>query len=187
MSAVIVFDVFGTLVTYRGRRTNPYLRLVSKDGERLPFLTRNVPIDTFAGELGLSHLVPTIRRELDEEIGALRLFEDVTLTLRKIRAYGKKIAVCSNMASEYGEAVRSLLPGMDAYVFSYEMGAKKPEPAIYQAVCDSLGCRPKDIMFIGDSKRADYEGPRQFGMQARLIDRKGGQTIEELQSWKASK
>ena len=102
--AAVCFDVFGTLIHHNGQRVNPYRRLVtvepSDQAERMPFLTRNVPVDVFADELGLSHLVPVIRRELDIEIAGLQLFPEVELTLRKLRATGKRIAVCSNLAHE---------------------------------------------------------------------------------------
>lgn len=175
----IIFDVFGTLITYGGKRINPY-RHLSLRGARLPFLTRDVGVDVFAQELGLGQLIPLIRSELSEEIAALQLFDDVGSTLSRLRAEGRHVAVCSNMAAEYGPAVRSLLPQVDAYVFSYEVGAKKPSREIYAAACSSLGCAPGNVLFIGDSLRADVEGPRAFGMQARLIDRGTGQMLEEV-------
>ena len=64
-------------------------------------------------------------------------------------------------------------------VDSYEVGAAKPDPAIYRAACDALGSRPRDVLFIGDSKRCDLHGPQAFGMQARWLDRKGGQTLPD--------
>jgi hypothetical protein len=46
-------------------------------------------------------------------------------------------------------AVLGLLPGLDAYVFSYEVGLAKPDPAIFQRVCDALGCAPGEVVFVG--------------------------------------
>ena len=98
--AAVCFDVFGTLIHYNGQRVNPYRRLLTvapcDQTERIQFLTRNVPVDVFADELGLSHLVPVIRRELDTEIAGLQLFPEVELTLSKLRATGMRIAVCGN-------------------------------------------------------------------------------------------
>ncbi len=178
----IAFDAFGTLIQYGVRRINPYLRLVgdtpaSGKSEQLPFLTRNVSVEVFADELGQSHLIHVIRRELDEEIAALRLYPEVELTLRNLRASGKRIAVCSNLAYEYGAAVRQLLPGLDAHILSYEVGAAKPQPAIYATVCQALGCAPGEVAFVGDSKRCDFHGPQAFGMRARWLDRRGGQSL----------
>ena len=88
--SAVCFDVFGTLLTWRGRRINPYLRL-AQNGQRLPFMTRDVPIEVFAEELGLSHLVPVIQHELAEDLKALQLFQDVDLVLRKLRGCGMQI------------------------------------------------------------------------------------------------
>lgn len=177
----IAFDAFGTLIGYGGRRINPYLRLVdAAPGEkvaRLPFLTRNVPVDVFADELGRAHLLPVIRHELAEEVAGFRLFDEVVVTLRKLRTAGRRIAVCSNLAYEYGAVVHLLLPDLDAYLFSYELGAPKPDPAIYAATCTALGCKPREVLFIGDSRRCDFEGPRAFGMSARWLDRRSGLTL----------
>jgi HAD superfamily hydrolase (TIGR01509 family) len=177
--AVICFDVFGTLIGYTGKRINPYRRLSADQAARLPFLTRDVPIEVFADELGLNYLLPIIRHELDTEIKGLQVFPDVALVLRKLRASGKRVAVCSNLAHEYGSIVRQLLPGLDAYVFSFEAGVAKPDAKIYDAVCQRLGSRPRDVLFIGDSKRCDLHGPQAFGMQARWLDRKGGKTLPD--------
>lgn len=180
----IAFDAFGTLLHFNGRRINPYSRLINQIGDekalRQPFLTRNVPAKTFAEELGLAHLIPLIERELAEEIAAIKPFNDVLSTLLQLRGAGYKIVVCSNLAQPYGDVVKRLLPGLDGYVLSYEVGAKKPDPAIYRAVCDALHCRPQEVLFIGDSRRADVDGPRQFGMEARLIDRIAGHTLAEV-------
>lgn len=174
--SAIIFDVFGTLIRKVPRRVSAHARLAALvESSRLPnrqdFMTRNVPISTFAAELGLEYLVPQLQRDIQEEIQQFKLFDDVLPTLRQLRGLGLKLAVCSNLSQDYGGAVRGLLPTMDAYALSYEVGAAKPSPVIYQAACDALSCRPRNALFIGDSKRADVEGPSAFGMDARLLDR----------------
>ena len=178
----LALDAFGTLIQY-GQRRAPYGRLLAGQGEgaaRLPFLTRDVPVATFAAELGLEHLLPDIEADLAEELAGLRLFAEVPQVLALARAAGLRLAVCSNLAAEYGPAVLGLLPGLDAYVLSYEVGLAKPDPAIFQRVCDALGCAPGEVMFSGDSKRCDVDGPRAFGMQARHLDRRAGQSLLDV-------
>lgn len=178
----IALDAFGTVIQY-GQRLAPYSRLLAGQGEgaaRLPFLTRDVPVATFAAELGVEHLLPDIEADLAEELAGLRLFAEVPQVLEQSRAAGLRLAVCSNLAAEYGPAVLGLLPGLDAYVFSYEVGLAKPDPAIFQRVCDALGCAPGEVMFSGDSQRCDVDGPRAFGMQARHLDRRAGQSLLDV-------
>ena len=62
---------------------------------------------------------------------------------------------------------------LDAFGTICEIGAIKPEPAIYRAMCDPLGCQPSDILFVGDTEDADVDGPRAFGMRAVHLDRDG--------------
>ena len=181
MASTIIFDAFGTLIQRAKKRENPYARLVSPGASadlRRQVLTRNVAIDVFAEELGLEHLIPLLRREIDSEIAELALYPDVLETIVKLRGAGHKIAICSNLAFEYCATVRLLLPSIDEFIFSCEVGAAKPQPQIYEQACRQLHCRPRDVLFIGDSKRADFEGPVAFGMHARLIDREAGQTLE---------
>ena len=61
----VCFDAFGTLIHYGGKRTHPYRRLLrasaKAQAQRLPFLTRNAGIATFAEELGLAHQLQFFR------------------------------------------------------------------------------------------------------------------------------
>jgi len=175
----IVFDAFGTLIRYTVR-TAPYERLVHDGGrpvDRLSCLTRDVPMSTFAIELGVEYRLDVMEADLAEELVHLRLFSEVPDVLAAARAAGLRLAVCSNLAREYGPVVRGLLPGLDAYVLSYEIGVAKPHPTMYRLACAELGCAPAEAVFVGDSKRCDFEGPIAFGMQARYLDRKGGMSL----------
>jgi len=98
------------------------------------------------------------------------------------RASAFRLAVCSNLAADYASAVLSLLPNMDTYALSCDVGCVKPEPAIYQAVCRSLELAPQEILFVGDSLRCDVDGPRDFGMVSVHLDRKAGDTIVQVVS-----
>ena len=175
----IVFDAFGTLIRYTTRPA-PYGRLVDTAGrpvDRLACLTRNVPMATFAVELGAESSLDIMEADLAEELSGLRLFPEVADVLSKARAAGLRLAVCSNLAYEYGPAVRGLVPELDAYVLSYEVGVAKPHPTMYRLACAELGCAPAETVFVGDSKRCDFDGPQAFGMQACWLDRRGGQSL----------
>jgi HAD superfamily hydrolase (TIGR01549 family) len=50
-------------------------------------------------------------------------------------------------------------------VLSYEVGAAKPEPAIYRAAIDRAGCRAEECFFT-DDLAMNIEAARQHGMDA---------------------
>ncbi|MGB9182900.1 MAG: HAD family phosphatase [Solirubrobacteraceae bacterium] len=66
----------------------------------------------------------------------------------------------------------------DLIVYSHEEGTKKPDPAIYQAVCDRLHVSPQEVVFVDDFE-AGVQGARRIGMKAiRFTDTE--QAIAEL-------
>lgn len=181
MGKAIVFDGFGTLIEYGGaRRANPYRRLIEPGGlgSRELFLTSGEPPEELAERLGLSGRIEPMRRELDEEIAGLRLFDDVERTLGRLRREGWRIGVCSNLAAGYAPALRGLLPGLDGYFLSCELGFAKPDERMYRAVEEGMGARAREILFVGDSRRCDLEGPRNFGMRSALLERGQGDDLD---------
>ena len=138
----IVFDAFGTLIRYTARRA-PYDRLVDAAGrpmDRLACLTRDVPLATLATEVGVAENLDLMLPDLADELSGLRLFPEVPDVLAKARAAGLRLAVCSNLAYEYGAAVRALVPDLDAYVLSYGVGVANPHPAMSRLSCAELAC-----------------------------------------------
>ena len=51
----------------------------------------------------------------------------------------------------YGKIFSSLLPPLDTYAWSYEVGVIKPGPKIYQSLIDQLRCQTSEVLFIGDT------------------------------------
>ncbi|UNT64333.1 HAD family hydrolase [Acinetobacter sp. YWS30-1] len=189
--SVIVFDVFGTLVKI-GERRSPYRKLMKwlKENGRQPkpddakfIMSQNLSFTELIKLLGINipeQLLQELAHDLDEEIQSIILYEDTLSTLEELKKLGFRLALCSNLAMPYGKVVSSFLPSLDAYAWSYEVGAIKPESQIYQYLIDKLQCHAKDILFIGDTILADYSGPNEFGMSARLIDRKNGQKLADV-------
>lgn len=175
----VVFDVFGTLIGQTGARLHPYqlLGLRQRGLAASPLMTRDVAGAVWLQELGREHLVPEFEQRLKSDLEALALFDDVAQALAQVRSAGLALAVCSNLAHAYGAKVRQALPDVDAHILSFEVGAAKPEPAIYDAVCNALSVLPGEVLFIGDSQRCDVLGPRAHGMQSFWLDRPGGITL----------
>ena len=189
--SVIIFDVFGTLVKI-GERRSPYRKLIKwlKENGRQPkpddakfIMSQNLSFTELVKLLGINipdQLLQELEHDLNDELQSIVLYEDTLSTLEELKELGFRLALCSNLAMPYGKVVSSLLPNIDTYAWSYEVGAIKPESQIYQYLIDQLECRAKDVLFIGDTPLADYSGPNEFGMSARLIDRKNGQKLADV-------
>jgi len=147
-------------------------------------ITRSVVNDVIHGRKSAFRVATCIAdvvgAELAEELAGLVLYPEVEAVLDTLRQVGRRVAVCSNLAASYGAAVRELLPGLDAYILSYEVGTAKPDPAIYEAVCSALERCSGEVLFIGDSQRCDLLGPQAFGMSAHWLDRASGQTLWDV-------
>lgn len=190
MQTTVIFDVFGTLIRIEERR-NPYLQLlkygrsqgVCPCAEHLQLLmTRELDWREAADALGIRAGYVKLHgfaRLLQEELASLTLYSDAQQAIELLQEAHIKIGLCSNLASEYGQAVRTLLPGLDAYAFSYEVGVTKPNPLIYQSVCRDLGVQPGQQMWgdqvymIGDSIRCDRDGARAAGIGGFHLSRTG--------------
>lgn len=188
---VIAFDVFGTLLYIQDKKT-PYKKLLQWLSEHGRLAQMNDAAMIMSNPLAFqeiiqlfdrqvpSQVVEQLQLDLDLELKSICLYDDTLMTIEKLKAQGFKLAVCSNLATPYGEMAATLLPVFDAYAWSYEVGAIKPDPKIYQHIVDQLACQTEDVLFIGDTLLADVQGPTAFGMSARLIDRRRDQKMSDI-------
>jgi HAD superfamily hydrolase (TIGR01549 family) len=187
----VVFDVFGTLAEI-GEKRRPYAKLMqllrTSGREPQPDDAARL-MSTNVGLAGVPKLFDTrlsaasiaeLELDLYAELSTIKLYPEVTSTLTALRNAGYKIGLCSNLAPPYAVPIKLLLPfELDAYAWSFEAGTVKPEPAIYKAVCVSLGCSPKEVVMIGDTLEADYAGPRRIGMHGFHLRRNGDSVVAE--------
>jgi putative hydrolase of the HAD superfamily len=68
----------------------------------------------------------------------------------------------------------------DVIVYSHEVGWRKPDPRIYHAVCERLGCAPQDTVLL-DDVAANIEGARAVGMHG-VVFTDTAQAIADLQA-----
>lgn len=189
---IIVFDAFGTLVKI-GESRSPYRKLMQwlKANGRKPsaqdakiIMSTPVDIAQLARKFGVElpeQLLKKINNDLQLELNTIELYEDTVPTLHSLKERGYKIALCSNLAMPYGEQLRKLLPDFfDAVLFSYEVGAIKPEHQIYEVIQAHFGCEFSEIIFIGDHPILDVETPLSLGMSARLIERQKNQKLLDV-------
>lgn len=189
MTAVI-FDLFGTLLEIRNRQ-NPFrrlLRLGSQQGRAaspgdLRWIMTNAcglqeAADFFGIKLSSTQLTE-LQSCLELELESITLFEDALPALALLRHHQIKIGVCSNLGGPYCPVARNLLPGLDGYALSAEVGLMKPDVAMYQHICTQLNVAPSQlpgsphVLMIGDSRRCDADGPRVAGIEGYHLDRSG--------------
>jgi putative hydrolase of the HAD superfamily len=64
---------------------------------------------------------------------------------------------------------------VDGAVASAELGAAKPDPAIFRAALERLGATAGEAMHVGDSMEHDVAGARAAGLDAVLVARDGAE------------
>ncbi len=183
----IVFDVYGTLASI-GDKRRPFAKLIRLGETRGRARTNNdhhllmsspLSLREAADILGIKATpaeLEGLEGDLEKELESITLYPEVLSTIRALQDRGIKIAVCSNLAAAYAPPITELLPmRLDTYAWSFEVRALKPDLRIYEHVCNALGCPPHQVLMVGDTREADVDGPREFGMQSILLDRRSMQ------------
>jgi putative hydrolase of the HAD superfamily len=83
------------------------------------------------------------------------------------------------LASNYDSRLRSVLAGrtelnqlLHHVAISSEIGVRKPGGSFFGSLTARTGCRPDEIVLVGDDLENDYLGARAAGMAAVLVDPK---------------
>jgi HAD superfamily hydrolase (TIGR01509 family) len=98
-------------------------------------------------------------------------YPDTAAVLASLKRQGLRIAVVSNIAFDVRPAFATLgvFDDVDEYVLSYEVGAIKPNPEIFETALERLGVAAEDALMVGDSEEADG-GARAVGCAFALVD-----------------
>jgi HAD superfamily hydrolase (TIGR01549 family) len=187
----VLFDAYGTLVDITAKR-GPFRRLLQigeqqgrpmTAADAVTLMTAPMGLHQAAQQLGI-RLTKEESTQLDAalatELASVRLFPDTLTTLETLRSRGYRLGLCSNLAADYAGPLTTLLSShLDVQVWSFEVGAVKPEPRIYARSCQVLGCATSEVLMVGDTLAADVAGPRAYGMQALHLNRRGGPPTED--------
>lgn len=104
-----------------------------------------------------------------------RAFPDAPAALRGLRARGAALVVVSNWDVSLHDALEQtgLTPLLDAALSSAEVGAAKPDRAIFRRALAVAGVDAHEAVHVGDSWREDVEGARGAGIRPLLVARDG--------------
>jgi len=106
-------------------------------------------------------------------IEAARPFRCVYMVFEILRDSGFKIALVSNFT--WGKAVRSILSNLlldrffDSISISYDVGYRKPHPAIFMKALSEIGVEASRSIFVGDNPYTDIYGASSIGMKTILV------------------
>lgn len=95
-------------------------------------------------------------------------YPDTAAALATLHRSAVKTAVVSNIAFDIRPAFEGV-GDVDEFVLSFEVGAVKPDPAIFATALDRLGVAATRTLMVGDSDEADG-GARALGCAFALVD-----------------
>ena len=101
------------------------------------------------------------------------VYPDVEPALTQWREQGIKLAVLSNFDSRLYPVLTALkLTDFFADItISTQVGAAKPDRKIFATALQKCDCSPEEVVHIGDSFTADYEGAINVGIKAFWLNR----------------
>lgn len=151
------------------------------DQSKLIFLSKSESMMDFKrGELTEDQFWNLARQELNINLSNQQIFDliyssyqvnrNVVDTVKKLRTLGIKTCICTNNFPTRINACNqkfNFLSDFDVHVFSYQVGAIKPDPKIFQALIDQSGCLPSEIVFA-DDKQENVDSAKSLGINAFL-------------------
>lgn len=107
---------------------------------------------------------------LEHRFDDVELFPEVVDALALLgRSY-----VLGLLSNGNGYPERSGLWGtFDAVVFSQDHGVEKPDRRLFDVAAAEVGCRPDEVVMVGDSLRNDVRGAQNAGWRAIWLNRDG--------------
>lgn len=193
MSAIFVFDAYGTLLDVHAAIARCRAE-AGPEADRMSDIWRTKQLEyswtlTLAGryvdfwrltERALDYAlarcpsVPkTLKPRLLDAYFKLEAFADALPTLRALKAKGHQTAILSNGSPDMLKGATNaagLAAVLDAVLSVDTLRMFKPRPEVYALVTDRFSCKPADVTFVS-SNRWDVMGATAFGFRTFWINR----------------
>lgn len=116
--------------------------------------------------------------------GAWRCFSDVPGALDALERSGIGAILASNFDGRLHTVCDGIpeLRGITTRVISSEVGFRKPSREFFSALVSAAGCRPEELLMVGDDRINDRDGARDAGIPALLVNRRSTRHEDELGS-----
>ena len=102
-------------------------------------------------------------------------FDDVVPVLTQLKSRRLTLGMISNIDRDGSELAASLglSDCLDLTVTSVEVGADKPDPALFRAALDKAEVESSEAVHVGDQLTSDVQGALGAGISPVLLDRDG--------------
>jgi putative hydrolase of the HAD superfamily len=106
----------------------------------------------------------------------------VLALLDRLRTDGFRLGLISDCSSELPEAwaATPYAPRIDAPVFSWREGYRKPDQRLYATAAERLGVPPAECWFVGDGGSREHDGARRAGMRPVLVTNAAYPEVRDL-------
>ena len=113
------------------------------------------------------------------------LFPETVDVLTQLKDRGFELGILSNFDSRFFQVVRALeiQQYFDSVTISSLAGAAKPATKIFSYALDQHVLDPGEALHVGDHRIEDFEGARQAGLHAVLVDRFGKNSPTNYQTF----
>jgi len=119
----------------------------------------------------------------------VRLYPEVRKVLQRLREKGLKLGVVTNALKSDADKLLpqfGLTNAFDIVVVIDSVGKMKPDKDMFLQALKKLNVKPHEALFIGDRIEEDYNGAKNTGINALLIDRENKieGNVDKIQSLK---
>ena len=111
-----------------------------------------IPARTVAENIWLGRY-PTKKYGPVTVVDHAKMYKDTEELLKKLKAAGVQLAVCSNKADEFSQViVAHYFPGIFEVIRGNLPGTPvKPDPGVARGILEKLNARPEETLMVGDS------------------------------------
>lgn len=119
------------------------------------------------------------KRMYEPEAGCFEPYPETHAAVAALKEAGYTLVVVSNWDYSLERTLEAFgLRGLFDYVFaSLECGVEKPDVELFRIVEEAVGAGPHEFLHVGDNPIDDYQGARDAGWHAVLLDRSLSQSV----------
>lgn len=102
-------------------------------------------------------------------------YADVRPVLERLSRHFPLLALTNGNADVWQSDLADLF---DHFLTAADVGAAKPDPALFRAACETAGVQPWDLVHIGDDPIRDIHAAHAFGTRTVWVNRAGAEWPE---------